>query len=163
MGSGKSTVSKKLANLTGISVIDLDKKIEKREKLTINEIFKQKGEVYFRKLERTIFIKLLESPKTMIIALGGGTPCYANNHELLNGDNVCSIYLKASVDTLVNRLFSNRSKRPILADKSHDELKEFVAKHLFERSFYYNQAQYKVSIDGRTKDETADDILKILA
>ena len=162
MGCGKSTVSKKLANLTGISVIDLDKKIEKREKLTINEIFEQKGEVYFRKLERTIFMELLESPKTMIIALGGGTPCYANNHELLNGENVLSIYLKASVETLVKRLFTNRSKRPLIANKTEEELTEFIAKHLFDRSYYYNQAQYKVSIDNKTKDETAEDIFKIL-
>jgi shikimate kinase len=106
---------------------------------------------------------LLNSPGSLIIALGGGTPCYGNNHELLIGENRVSIYLKASIETLVERLFSNRSERPILANKSEVELKEFIAKHLFDRSFYYNHAQHKVSIDGRTKDETAADILKILA
>jgi shikimate kinase len=163
MGSGKSTISKRLSNSTGIQLVDLDKCIEERLNLSINKIFKKKGEIFFRKVEREIFIELLNSPKSLIIALGGGTPCYGNNHELLVGENRVSIYLKASVETLVNRLFSNRSKRPIIAHKSEEELKEFIAKHLFDRSFYYNQAQYKVSIDGRTKDETAEDILKILA
>ncbi|HSN47243.1 MAG TPA: hypothetical protein VLR29_00645, partial [Flavobacterium sp.] len=67
------------------------------------------------------------------------------------------------VDTLFGRLVANKSKRPIIAEKSNEEMKEFIAKHLFDRSFYYNQAQYKVSIDGKTKDETAQDILDILA
>ncbi len=162
MGSGKSTISKRLSKSTGIPMVDLDKCIEKRTKLSINKIFKKKGELFFRNLEREIFIELLNTPESLIIALGGGTPCYSNNHELLVGDNKVSIYLKASVDTLTNRLFANRSKRPIIAQKSEDELKEFIAKHLFDRSYYYNQAQYKVSIDERTKDETAADILEIL-
>ena len=128
-----------------------------------SKIFEQKGELYFRKLEREIFIELVHSAETQIIGLGGGTPCYANNHELLKGEDVFSIYLKASVETLTNRLVSNKSKRPLISNKSEDEIKEFIAKHLFERSFYYNQAQNVVSIDGKTKDETVEDILEILA
>ncbi len=162
MGCGKSTISKRLSVATGISTVDLDKYIEDRTQLSINKIFEQKGEIYFRKLEREVLLELLNSPENLIIALGGGTPCYANNHELLTGDRIVSIYLKASIETLVNRLYSNRSKRPLIANKDEHELKEFIAKHLFDRSFYYNQAQYKVSIDGKTKDETAEDILKIL-
>jgi shikimate kinase len=143
--------------------VDLDKRIEERTNLSINEIFEQKGELYFRKLEREIFIELLHSTETQIIGLGGGTPCYANNHELLKGGDIFSIYLKASVETLTNRLVSNKSKRPLISNKSEDEIKEFIAKHLFERSFYYNQAQHIVSIDGKTKEETVADILEILA
>jgi len=163
MGCGKSTIANRLSKSTGISFVDLDKSIEERTNLSINEIFEQKGELYFRKLEREVLLELLQSPETLIIGLGGGTPCYANNHELLKGEGVFSIYLKAAVATLVDRLVSNNSKRPLIADKSDDEIKEFVAKHLFERSFYYNQAQHILSIEGRTKDETVTDILEILA
>jgi shikimate kinase len=163
MGCGKSTIANRLSKSTGISFVDLDKSIEERTNLSINEIFEQKGELYFRKLEREVLLELLQSPETLIIGLGGGTPCYANNHELLKGEGVFSIYLKAAVATLVDRLVSNNSKRPLIADKSEDEIKEFVAKHLFERSFYYNQAQHILSIEGRTKDETVTDILEILA
>ena len=163
MGCGKSTIANRLSKITNIPYVDLDKNIEERTKLSINEIFEQRGEIYFRKLEREVFIELLNSPGNLIIGLGGGTPCYANNHELLKGENILSIYLKASVKTLFERLVFNKSKRPLIADKNEEEMKEFIAKHLFDRSFYYNQAQYKVSIDGKTKDETTQDILTILA
>lgn len=163
MGCGKSTIANRLSKNTGISLVDLDKNIEERTNLSINEIFEQKGEIYFRKLEHEVFVELLNSPGDLIISLGGGTPCYANNHELLKGDNIVSIYLKGSIETLFNRLVSNRSKRPIIANKSEDEMKEFIAKHLFDRSFYYNQAQYTVSVDDKTKDQVALDILEILA
>ncbi len=163
MGCGKSTIAKRLSSSTGIPFVDLDKSIEERTNLSINKIFKLHGEIYFRKLEREVFIDLLKIPNDLIIGLGGGTPCYANNHELLKGQNIVSIYLKASVDTLFERLISNKSKRPLIANKTDEELKEFIAKHLFDRSYYYNQAQYKLVIDGKSKDETAQDILAILA
>ncbi len=163
MGCGKSTVAKTLSKNTGIPFVDLDQYIEQKTKLTINAIFEQRGEIYFRKLEHQAFVELLNSSERLIIGLGGGTACYANNHELLIGENVSSIYLKASIETLFNRLSLNKSKRPLIAEKSEEELKEFIAMHLFERSFYYNQAQYKVSVDDKTIDETVLDIVAILA
>jgi shikimate kinase len=162
MGCGKSTIANRLSKITNIPYVDLDKSIEERTNLLIKEIFEQHGEIYFRKLEREVLIDLLNESGDLIIGLGGGTPCYANNHELLKGENILSIYLKASVETLLERLVSNKSKRPLIADKNEEEMKEFIAKHLFDRSFYYNQAQYKVTIDGKSKDETTQDILAIL-
>jgi shikimate kinase len=162
MGCGKSTIANRLSKITNIPYVDLDKSIEERANLLIKDIFEQLGEIYFRKLEREVLIDLLNAPGDLILGLGGGTPCYANNHELLKGDNILSIYLKASVETLFERLVSNKSKRPLIADKNEEEMKEFIAKHLFDRSFYYNQAQYKVTIDGKSKDETTQDILAIL-
>jgi shikimate kinase len=105
----------------------------------------------------------LNSPEQLIIGLGGGTPCYANNHELIKADNVVSIYLKASIETLFSRLSANKSKRPLIANKSDEEMKEFIAMHLFERSFYYSQAQYKVNVDDKTIDRVVLDIVSILA
>lgn len=163
MGCGKSTIANRLSKITEIPYVDLDKRIEESANLSVTDIFDKHGEIYFRKLEREILIELLNTPEDLIIGLGGGTPCYSNNHELLQGDNIISIYLKASVETLFNRLVSNKSKRPLIADKSDEEMKEFIAKHLFDRSYYYNQALHKLVIDGRTKDETTHDILNILA
>lgn len=163
MGCGKSTIADSLSKNIKIPFVDLDKYIEEKTQLTIKAIFEQYGEVYFRKLEHEYFIELLNAPEPLIIGLGGGTPCYANNHELLKGENRQSIYLKASVDTLFNRLSSNRSKRPLIANKSDDELKEFIAIHLFERSYYYNQAQHIVVVDDKTVEETVSDVLSILA
>ncbi len=163
MGCGKSTIANKLSKNIGISFVDLDKKIEEKVNLTINAIFEKHGEIYFRKLEHEVFIELLNSPEQLIIGLGGGTPCYANNHELLKADNVVSIYLKASIETLFKRLSANKSKRPLIANKSDEEMKEFIAMHLFERSFYYSQAQHKVVVDDKTIDQTVLDIIALLA
>jgi len=163
MGCGKSTIANRLSKTTNIPFVDLDKIIEEKSNLSINQIFEQYGEIHFRKLEHDVFVELLNSTESLIIGLGGGTPCYANNHELLKGDNVLSIYLKASIETLFDRLAANKSKRPLIADKSDEEMKEFIAKHLFDRSFYYNHAQHKVVVDGKTVEETVADILDILA
>ncbi|HSD09088.1 shikimate kinase [Flavobacterium sp.] len=163
MGCGKSTIAQKLSEILKTSYIDLDDYIEKNTKMSIKEIFESQGEIHFRKLERLYFIELLNSPGEIIIGLGGGTPCYANNHELLTRDDVVSIYLKASIDTLFNRLVANKSKRPLIADKNDEEMKEFIAKHLFDRSYYYNHAQHKVNVDGKSVEETVNDILNLLA
>lgn len=163
MGCGKSTIAKALSKNIEIPYVDLDEYIEDKAKTTIKNIFKEYGEIYFRKLEHKYFVELLQSDEPIIIGLGGGTPCYANNHELLKGDNVLSIYLKASIETLFNRLSLNKSNRPLIADKSDAEMKEFIATHLFERSFYYNQAQHIVSVDEKTVEETVSEILGILA
>lgn len=163
MGCGKSTIAQNLSRIINTPFLDLDKCIEERANLSINEIFEKHGEVYFRKLEHEMFVELLQSSENNIIGLGGGTPCYANNHELLKGDDVTSIYLKASIDTLYNRLVHNKSKRPLIANMNEEEMKEFIAKHLFDRSFYYNQAKHKVSVDEKSVEETVQDILEILA
>jgi shikimate kinase len=163
MGCGKSTIAQKLSAMITTPYVDLDEFIEKKAKISIKEIFETHGEIHFRKLEHTYFLELLNSPDKIIIGLGGGTPCYANNHELLIGEGITSIYLKASIDTLFNRLAANKSKRPLIADKSDEEMKEFIAKHLFDRSFYYNHAQHKVTVDGKSIEETVNDILNLLA
>lgn len=163
MGSGKSVVAKKLANQIGISAVELDEMIEKKCEMSIQELFSSKGELFFRKEEHQLFLNLLKDNNDMVISTGGGTPCYFNNHELLNGENVISIYLKASIDTLYSRLLKGKQKRPLIANLNDDEIKEFIAKHLFDRSFYYNQATYKVNVDVKTIDEIVAEIANLLA
>jgi shikimate kinase len=158
MGCGKSTIAKLLSKSMGMPYFDLDEIIEKRENLSITAIFKQKGEVYFRKLEHQVFHDLMNNTESMILSLGGGTPCYANNHELLKGENTISVYLSASIDTLYNRLVLEKSNRPLMADKNEADMKEFIAKHLFDRSFYYHQAKYKVTVDGKTTEMIVSEI-----
>lgn len=163
MGSGKSTIAKFLSEKTKIALFDLDKIIEERVDLSVKQIFEQKGEVYFRKLENQIFKELIASDEKMIISLGGGTPCYAGNDEMLNGANIASFYLKASIDTLYERLVSSKENRPLIADQSEEGMKEYIAMHLFERSFYYNKATHVVIIDQKTVDAIVSEIEKILA
>jgi shikimate kinase len=163
MGSGKSTIAKSLSEKTQIKLFDLDEIIEHRTNLSIKTIFETKGEVFFRKLEHEIFKELIASDEKLIISLGGGTPCYANNHQMLNGDGIASFYLKGSIETLYERLVSIKENRPLIADQSEDDMKEYIAKHLFDRSFYYNQATHKISIDDKSINDILNDILQKLA
>jgi shikimate kinase len=163
MGCGKSTIAKLLANFTAISCLDLDEIIEKQENSSIKKLFFDKGEIYFRKLEHQMLSDLFQNQDSFILSLGGGTPCYSNNHEFLNMENVISIYLNASVETLYERLHNSNSERPLIANKSPEDMKEFIAKNLFDRSYYYNQAQYKINVDGKSTEEIIAEIEIILA
>ena len=162
MGSGKSTVGKLLSKTIDYKILDLDKVIETEQGLSISEIFEQHGEVYFRKLEHQILKEILKIEDNCIISLGGGTPCYANNMELLKNENIITIYLNCSVDELFERLNFNKSKRPLIANMDEAELKEYIAKHLFERSYYYNQAQIKINTNNKTRIEIVEEISKRL-
>lgn len=159
MACGKSTIGRKLNQNLNIDFIDLDDFIEQKEGLKISEIFKLKGEIYFRKQESFWFKELLKQNKTLIISLGGGTPCYANNHLHLQNTDVLSFYLKASVSTLVNRL-ENDNHRPLLNDI--EDLNSFVAQHVFERSYYYNFCKFKIDINNKDVDTICSEIISII-
>jgi shikimate kinase len=163
MGCGKSTIAKLLANSASILYLDLDEIIEKHENSSIKNIFSEKGEIYFRKVEHQILTNLIQNQDSFILSLGGGTPCYSNNHEFLKLDGVISIYLSASIPTLYERLLHSNSERPLIANKNPEEIMEFIAKNLFDRSFYYNQANYKINVDGKSPEEILSEIETILA
>lgn len=162
MGCGKSTISVELSKKLKIPAVDLDQIIEKNQNLSVQKIFETKGELFFRKLENQLFTELILSNEQMIISTGGGTPCYFNNHLLLKNDGVISIYLKASIETLFSRLKNNVKNRPLLSNFDEIEAKEFIAKHLFERNYYYNQASKTVIVDHLTVAEVVNEISSIL-
>lgn len=150
MGSGKSTIAKLAAKKMGLPFIDLDAKIEERENASVENIFERNGEIYFRKIEHEVFKELMASNENFLLSLGGGTPCYAGNHEFLNGFNITSIYLKASIKELCERLIKSKIKRPLIANMNNEELSEFIARHLFERSFFYTKATHTIVVDGKS-------------
>lgn len=162
MAVGKTTIGHLLSKKMKIEAIDLDRLIENETGLSIPKVFEQKGEVYFRKIEHKIFKERVEGDKNLIISTGGGTPCYANNHLLLNGENVLSVYLKASIDVIFDRLISEKHQRPLVANQSEEDLKEFIAKHLFERSYFYNQATFTVNVDKKSPEVIVDEIVALL-
>lgn len=161
MGSGKSHISKILSEKLNFKLIDLDKEISRRNKLTIPEIFEKKGEIYFRKLEKETLEEILASEENVILSLGGGTPVYYNNMEIIN-HNSKSVFLRASVGTLSERLLKQKEKRPLIANITDENLAEFIAKHLFERNEFYNKAQVNVITDNRTPEEIVDEIIEKL-
>ena len=162
MGVGKTSLAKKIANKVGISCYDLDEIIEKSENSSIESIFKNKGEVYFRRVEHQLFKDFIEKEDVFVLSLGGGTPCYANNHVFLQNEDVISIYLKASINTLTEKLKNKREKRPLVKNLAIDELQEYIAKHLFDRSFYYQQSKITVEVNGKSKKEVVKEILKLI-
>ena len=162
MAVGKTTIAQLLSEKIKMKWIDLDKLIEKDAQLSVSDIFTQKGEVYFRKLEHKLFNEYVEVTNDLIISTGGGTPCYANNHVLLNAENTVSIYLKASIAVIFTRLKFEKEQRPLIATLSEEELKEFIAKHLFERSYFYNQATYTVEVDTKTPQAIVQEIIELL-
>jgi len=161
MASGKSTIGRLLVQIFGFEFIDLDSFIEKKEEKAISDIFKNKGEVYFRKVENLYLKELLSTKEKCIISLGGGTPCYANNMELIEEDkNAISFYLKTSVKEIVNRLMIEKDDRPLVsAINSADSMTEFVAKHLFERNPFYSKADYILNTDGKAKEQIVEEIV----
>lgn len=162
MGAGKTEIGKILAKKLNLPFYDLDNLIEENQKSNISEIFKTKGEIYFRRIEHEIYLEKLNTEESFILSLGGGTPCYANNHLEFKRENVISIYLKANIETIVERVFNEKGKRPLIANKTYEELLEFVAKHLFERNYYYNQSKIKISVDEKTPTDIVNEIDNIL-
>ena len=163
MGCGKSVIGTFLAKKLNVPFIDLDHEIEKYTQQTITEIFQSKGEIYFRKIEHEVFKTLLNESKDFVLSLGGGTPCYYNNHELLNRNDVVSIYLKASVSTLVSRLSNEKENRPLLHEQDENSLRDYINKHLFDRNYYYHQATKTILVDDKSVNEIAEEITLLLA
>ncbi|TBV24813.1 shikimate kinase [Meridianimaribacter sp. CL38] len=161
MGSGKSTIGSKLAQVLDYNFIDFDDYIQFKEKKTITEIFQSKGEIYFRKIENIYLKELIEDTTNTIISLGGGTPCYGNNMELIKASkHAKSIYLKASIPVLTERLFNEKGKRPLIAHiDSKEEMVEFIGKHLFERTNYYNQSDATILTDNKSIEEITEKII----
>ncbi len=163
MGSGKSTIGKLLATALKVRFVDLDDYIVKDEGSAINDIFSEKGEIYFRKKEAESLRTILTTDDNFVLAIGGGTPCYANNMHAISEATPNAIYLKVSIPALAKRLSTEKEARPLIKNTPDEELFEFIGKHLFERSFYYSQANHKVACDEKSPDVIVDEIKALLS
>lgn len=149
MGCGKSTVGQVLAEKIDTNFLDLDDYIEQKQQASISEIFNSKGELFFRKTESEAVKHLCNHSESLVLALGGGTPCYSDTMQfLVNHQNVKTVYLNLSIKHLSERLIHEKAKRPLIANLKDGDIPEFIAKHLFERSFYYNQAEIGIQTDS---------------
>lgn len=142
MGSGKSTFGKQLASRLDFNFVDTDSLIEEREGQLIGDIFKLKGEIYFRELERNI-LKEISIYKNTVVATGGGMPCHTDNIALMNKTGL-TIYLRASIDCIRQRLVKEKHKRPLIADVNPTILGDFISDQLEERKPYYQMAQQTI-------------------
>lgn len=161
MGSGKSAAASRLAQDLQIRFIDLDDAIEENQKKSISEIFSESGPIRFRKIEKEVLIQILNSGNDFVLALGGGTPAYYDNFQLVRKHSQ-TVYLRTKISTLAKRLESQKESRPLLSHLNSDELPEFIAKHLFERKIFYEAADFTVDTDDKTILEISAEIIHLL-
>ena len=138
MGSGKTTLGRKLAARMNYEFIDLDHKLEQQVELSIAEYFTLFGEDSFRKLESEVLRKTIY-PENAIISTGGGLPCYFDNMDWMKANGKV-VYLNLSPKTLADRLEAGKEERPLLQDKHGEALVAFIEQKLGEREKYYSQA-----------------------
>lgn len=160
MGSGKTAVGKALAAHIDLDFLDLDEEINRRERRSIPEIFRDSGEIYFRRIEAQVLKELLEQERGFVLSLGGGTPCYGKNlQEIQDTPHALMVYLKTDLHQLKKRLLKEKDQRPLIRDlNSPGALEDFIRKHLFERNFYYNQSDLIISTDEKSVNEVAREI-----
>lgn len=162
MGSGKSTVGRKLAQELGLSFYDLDTYIEEKLGQSISQIFQEKGEVFFRKKEHELLNEWFRAHESGVLALGGGTPCYAGNMDFILGQTKNVFYLRLTVPSLVERLRKEQEHRPVIAHLSAAALPEFIGNHLFERASFYTQAPITIPCDQKSVEEVVTEIQRLI-
>jgi len=140
MGTGKSYWAQKLSDSNNLDWIDLDTQIEKDASMTIKEIFETQGELYFRNKEEEVLHKL-SGFNNIIIATGGGTPCFYDNMQWMNQHGI-TIWIDEPIEILASRLKKEKAHRPLIKDLSDEELLHFLSIKLSERSKFYNQCQH---------------------
>lgn len=145
MGAGKTTVGKALSKEINIPFYDLDWYIESRMRKTVKQIFDEKGEEGFRKIEHTMLHEVAEF-ENVIISCGGGTPCFFNNMDYMNQQGE-TIYLKATPEVLYGHLKMGKTVRPLLLNKTPEEVKVFIKEQLKIREPYYAKAKYTLDVN----------------
>ncbi len=151
MGAGKTTVGKKLARALDYQFVDLDDYFEAHYKIDIQGFFDKYGEALFRDLEHERLLKTFEMKK-VVVATGGGTPCYQDSIEEINQNGI-SVYLKMTPAAIAGRLENAARKRPLIEKKDGAELVRYIEEKLEERSVHYEKA--RVIMDGLDVDISA--------
>lgn len=155
-GSGKSTVSRLLAEKLELDFYDLDAEIEAASGKTIAEIFME-GEETFRKLEAATLLKSITNKKSFVMAAGGGTPCFFDGMKVMNESGI-TIYLDTPIDVLIART-KKKQHRPLLKENPATAIRELLS----NRQKCYSQAVYSVNTAGLNPQEKVEKIIKLLA
>ncbi|WP_192822160.1 shikimate kinase [Rufibacter sp. LB8] len=161
-GSGKSSVGKVLAAELGYQFLDLDTLLEEQEGLSIAEVFAQKGQAYFRQAEAKALRRVKNLQENVILATGGGAPCFHDNMAFML-DAGLAVYLKVAPQELVTRLTeTDLQVRPLLRDKSPQELLAFLAETLTQRALFYAQAPVILEVDGLSVAQAAQALVPLM-
>ena len=152
MGAGKSTIGAVLAQELGYDCVDTDQLIAHQQQQSISNIFAEKGEAYFRQLEKNILEQDLANKTQLVVATGGGMPCFFDNLATMQQQGI-TIYLAVRPAILAQRLWQQKTQRPIIANSTtFDELLYSIEQSLAQRQFYYEQAQYRIDAEQNIKE-----------
>ena len=157
MGSGKTTLGRRLARITGLDFIDLDKYIEERHCRTVRQLFSEEGEEVFRRYERKALEEVSEFDN-VLVSTGGGAPCFFDNMDLMNRTGI-TLFLDMPQEVLAARLIQSRNERPLIKDKSPEELRKFISESLAARRPFYEMARHTFI----RPETTAEQIAKLIA
>lgn len=160
MGCGKSTIGRKLAELLGISFVDLDKYIEERYFKSVPAIFAEEGEKGFREKERTALLEVSQF-ENVVVGTGGGAPCFFDNMEVMN-DHGITVYISPDTDTLAMRLIKSKTERPLIAGKSRDELIRFIDEALIRRAPFYEKARIIIRGENNLNPQLVIDKIRMI-
>ena len=150
MGSGKTFWGSRWARAAGMTFYDIDDIVEEEQEKTIADIFAEQGEQHFRDLETTVLRNFINQ-EGVVIACGGGTPCFNSNIEWMN-NNGTSIYLSSSPASILQRLITEKEKRPLIKNLDNDELLFYITEKIKERDFFYRQANIIIDVDQLPED-----------
>lgn len=152
MGTGKSTIARKLADRLGWNIIDTDQLVEKAEALSISEIFKSNGENYFRKVESKVIHEVMQRKK-QVIATGGGAVLSDENRDIMLNNGLV-VALKSDVKTIIERVSRDRN-RPLLKGDVRKNVYELVEK----RKHAYDFAHLQIDTSSSSMDEVLEEII----
>lgn len=157
MGAGKTSVGKVMARKLGLNFYDLDFFIEERFRRKVADIFAERGEEGFRKIEYNMLHELAEF-EDVVIAVGGGTPCFFDNMDYMNSKGI-TVFMNASPEIIVRHLKISHTVRPLLQQKQGQELIDHISHHLEQRLPYYEKAQYTINVDTLDSFEKIDQLV----
>jgi len=156
-GSGKTTIGKDLSLILNIPFLDTDDIICERENTSIEEIFKLKGEDYFREYEKKVLHELIHLPE-FILSTGGGLPCFFDNMEVINKSGI-SIFLNVPPSIICKRLWTtDNGNRPLLQGKTEEGLLDFLKLKHRERFPYYSQSKVITNGDDLSAMKLIDEL-----
>ncbi|MEL7529984.1 MAG: shikimate kinase [Bacteroidota bacterium] len=152
MTAGKTTLGRAFTEQSGWTFVDIDEALIEREGKSIAEIFAEDGEEHFRLVEReALEATASQYREKVVFATGGGLPCFYDNIERINQLGT-SVYLQLPAEELLRRIRKDRADRPLVRDKTAEELESFVRNLLAKRQAFYQQAHHTLTQSQQTKE-----------
>jgi shikimate kinase len=157
MGTGKTFWGRQLSHKLQIPFFDLDEQIINQEGKSINDIFSEKGEEYFRLTEKEALHIITESHDSFVMATGGGTPCYFNNIDYMKKSGTV-VWINTPIDILFERLLKDKATRPLLKDLEDNRLRAYIIRKFADRKIYYEQADIIIDEENKAMDKILEKV-----